>query len=265
MTVGLAFEAVTKRYGPDGPLVFRDLSISVAPGEFVVVVGPSGCGKTTLLQLAAGVEAPTAGTVRVGGAPVDGPTEETAMVFQDFVLLPWKTVLENVALGLAVQERMDPDRRRAVAREWLETVGLADVADRYPRALSGGMCQRVGLARALAVDPAVVLLDEPFGSLDAQTRHRLQGELLALWSEREQTACFVTHDVDEALFLADRVVVLSDAPAEVVAERSVPFERPRAQRRAEIEQSERFASLRTALRRDLGLTDPARAAGVEPA
>lgn len=232
--------------------VLHDVSFEVRNNEFVVIIGPSGCGKTTLLKTLAGTVKPTAGQIRIGGTPIQGPHSDVAMVFQEFVLLPWKTVVENVAIGLRVQEGLPCDERREIAHRWIETVGLEEVAYDYPGELSGGMKQRAGLARALAVDPDVLLMDEPFGSLDAQTRDRLQTELLELW-DREKTVVFVTHDIDEALFLGDRVIVLSDRPASISAHVSVNFTRPRWDRRIDIEKSEEFAELKHTLREHIGL------------
>lgn len=229
-----------------------NITFEIDRNEFVVILGSSGCGKTTLLRLLAGTITPSSGRLVIGNRPILGPDPRVAMVFQEFVLLPWKTVLENVALGLKVQEHMESDRRYAIARNWIRTVGLEDVADAYPSDLSGGMKQRVGLARAFAVDPDILLLDEPFGSLDAQTRDRMQLELLDLWN-REKTVVFVTHDIDEAIFLADRVLVLSGRPATVRRPVRVEFSRPRSKRRLEIEGSERFSRLKRDLRAEIGL------------
>lgn len=238
----------------DGLAVLEDVSFQVEAGEFVVIVGPSGCGKTTLLKTIAGLVDPSSGDVHVGGRPVVGPSREVAMVFQDFVLLPWKTVLENVALGLKVQEGMARGPRRTRAREWVRRVGLEGFEDHYPSALSGGMQQRVGLARALAVDPDILLMDEPFGSIDAQTRQALQADLLELWAEEQKTVVFVTHDVDEAIFLADRVLVLSSKPATVVGEYTVDIDRPRWDRRLEVEGCDAFERAKQAIYETIGVT-----------
>ncbi|MGM0397571.1 MAG: ABC transporter ATP-binding protein [Halobacteriota archaeon] len=247
---------VSKQYGepPDGVSVFENLSFSVADEEFVVIVGPSGCGKTTLLEMVAGITAPSAGTITVESTPIDRPSPEVAMVFQNFVLLPWKSVLENVAMGLKVQEGMAKEPREQLAREWIEKVGLAGYEDNQPSELSGGMQQRVGLARALAVDPKILLMDEPFGALDAQTRDGLQSELLELWSNEQKTVLFVTHDIEEAIYLADRILVLSEKPATIVDEMTVDIDRPRWGRRLEIESSQEFERVKARLREDLGLS-----------
>ncbi len=204
--------------------VLEDVGFVVAPHELLCVVGPSGCGKTTLLRIIGGLLAPTAGAVRVDGEPVRGPSPRTAMVFQHFGLFPWKSVRANIAYGLANRGRRDPERVESLMR----TMGLAGAGDRYPRQLSGGMRQRVGLARALAVEPEVLLMDEPFGSLDAITREQLQDELLRIW-ERDAgvTGVFITHDIDEAILLGDRIVALEANPGRVAREIAVPIPRPR--------------------------------------
>ncbi|MFB6150764.1 MAG: ABC transporter ATP-binding protein [Haloarculaceae archaeon] len=255
MTGTISLDRVSKFYGDggDGLRVFEDLSFTVEENEFVVIVGPSGCGKTTLLKIIAGVVEASEGTVRVGDSPIDGPTADTALVFQDFQLLPWKSVLENVALGLKVQENMDKGPRREIAREWLRKVGLDDFAESQPAELSGGMKQRVGLARALAVDPRILLMDEPFGSLDAQSRDALQSELLELWADQRKTILFVTHDIDEAIYLADRILVMSTKPSTILGDVAVDIDRPRWNRRLEIEQSDEFARIKGFLREKLGL------------
>ena len=218
----------------------EDVSFAVDDREFLAVVGPSGCGKTTLLRLFAGLEVPTAGSVLVDGDPVGEPGPERAMVFQSFNLFEWRTVRENVAFGLEMRG-VPGEERRGTAEEWIRTVGLEGFAGAHPGELSGGMRQRVGLARALAVDPVVLLMDEPFGALDAQTRALLQRELLEIWERQRQTVLFVTHDIGEALLLADRVVVMGTAPNDVATVVDVPFERPRHER--DLEATERFAAL----------------------
>ncbi|GAB2926194.1 ABC transporter ATP-binding protein [Nonomuraea fastidiosa] len=205
MTLGITMESLTLGYGR-GP-VLRDVDLAVRPGEVLVIVGASGSGKSTLLRAIAGLLRPRDGRVVADGAEITATSGERAMVFQDDALLPWRTVRGNVELPLRIRG-WSKARRRAVAEEWIARVGLAGHEDRLPRELSGGMRQRVQLARALAGAPRAVLMDEPFGALDAQTRAGMQALLLDVLRDTQATVVFVTHDVDEALLLADRVVVL---------------------------------------------------------
>ena len=200
------------------------VSLRITPGEFVAVVGPSGCGKTTLLNLIAGFLEPTSGRILLDGRQIDGPGPDRGVVFQSYALFPWKTVLENVAFGPRMRglPRAECEAR---ARRYLELVGLGHVADRYPRELAGGMQQRVGVVRALANEPEILLMDEPFAAVDAQTRMTLQEELARIFEERRPTIFFITHDVNEAVFLADRVLVLSRG--QLREEIAVPIGRPR--------------------------------------
>jgi NitT/TauT family transport system ATP-binding protein len=202
----------------------QDVSLEIRPGEFVAVVGPSGCGKSTILNMVAGFLPATRGEIIVGDQPVKGPGRDRGVVFQNFALLPWKTVIDNVGFGLKMRGIPKPERDR-IAREFLALAGLSHAADRYPNELSGGMQQRVGVVRALANEPDVLLMDEPFASVDAQTRMTLQEELTRIWQERPHTVLFITHDVGEAVFLADRVIVLSKG--RVLREIEVPLARPR--------------------------------------
>ncbi|MGF9763431.1 ABC transporter ATP-binding protein [Microvirga sp. 0TCS3.31] len=203
----------------------QDVSLHVREGEFVAIVGPSGCGKSTILNMVAGFLPATKGEVLVGDRPVKGPGPDRGVVFQNFALFPWKTVIENVGFGLKMRGIPKPDRDR-IAHEFLALAGLTNAADRYPNELSGGMQQRVGVVRALANEPDVLLMDEPFASVDAQTRMTLQEELTRIWQERRHTVLFITHDVGEAVFLADRVIVLSKG--QVLREIDIPISRPRA-------------------------------------
>lgn len=203
----------------------HDVSLTVRQGEFVSIVGPSGCGKTTLLNMIAGFIPVSAGEILLDGRAVSGPGPERGVVFQSFALFPWKTVLENVAFGPKMRGLARTECER-IAREYLALAGLAHAAGRYPNELSGGMQQRVGVVRALANNPDVLLMDEPFASVDAQTRMTLQEELTRIWQERRPTIVFITHDVNEAVFLADRVVVLSKG--RVLKELGVALPRPRA-------------------------------------
>jgi NitT/TauT family transport system ATP-binding protein len=204
----------------------RGISLEVGAGEFLSVLGPSGCGKSTIIGAVAGFTRVSAGELSVDGQAVRGPGPDRGVVFQQHTLFPWKTVLENVEFGLKMR-RVDRAERRRIAREVLEHVGLGEFRDHYPHQLSGGMQQRVNLARVLVNRPRVILMDEPFCSLDAQTRLQMQRMLLSLWHEFHMTVVFVTHDVDEAVFLSDRVVVLSPRPGAVKAELSIELPRPR--------------------------------------
>jgi NitT/TauT family transport system ATP-binding protein len=223
--VGLSKAFYQDRLGRWTP-VLEEIDLAVAEREFVAVVGPSGCGKTTLLRIAAGLIPPSQGQVLVDGLPVLGPGPDRAMVFQDPALLPWRTVLANMAYGVECL-RVPPKQALAVARPWLELVGLAGFDQHYPHEISGGMQQRVNLARALAVDPQILLMDEPFAALDAQTREAMQSELLTVWARAPKTVVFVTHDIGEALYLADRVVVLTARPARIREIVPVTLPRPR--------------------------------------
>jgi NitT/TauT family transport system ATP-binding protein len=206
-------------------LVFRDFSLEAREGEFVSVVGPSGCGKTTLLLLIAGLLRPQAGRIEIDAGPVRRDRGQSAIVFQQPSLLPWRTALDNVAWGLTLKGASPAEARRQ-AIESLRLVGLDDFASRYPNQLSGGMQQRINLARALAVDPRILLMDEPFASLDAQTREVMQDYLLFIWSQRRKTVVFVTHQIDEAVLLADRVVVISRGGT-TLDDIAIAFARPR--------------------------------------
>ncbi|EMA32923.1 ABC transporter ATP-binding protein [Haloarcula japonica] len=203
-----------------------DVSVSVTEGEFCCVVGPSGCGKTTLLRAIAGLETPDSGSVLVDGNPVTDPGLNRGMVFQEYALFPWRTVRGNIRFGLDRPACNCPDCEARV-RELIDLVGLKGFENAYPKELSGGMKQRVGIARALAVDPEILLMDEPFASVDARTRDHLHGELLDIWSQTEQTVVFVTHDIDEAVTLADRVVIMEADSGTVQSTITVDIDRPR--------------------------------------
>lgn len=218
---------VSHAFDIDGAVlpVLDDVSIKVAPGEFVALLGPSGCGKSTLLRLVAGLEPPRAGTLQEDGVAITGPYPSRVVVFQDPTLFPWRTVWDNVALGLEAQGILKAQRHRVDSA--LELVGLTTFRNAYPHQLSGGMAQRVALARALVNDPKILVLDEPLGKLDSLTRITMQAELVSLWQRSGFTALLVTHDVEEALFLANRVIVFSDRPARVVADIAVDRTYPR--------------------------------------
>ncbi|AYY14683.1 ABC transporter ATP-binding protein [Actinobacteria bacterium YIM 96077] len=203
-----------------------DVSFAVEQGEFISVLGPSGCGKTTVLNIVAGFEKQTDGSVLVGGREISGPSPERGVVFQSFALFPWKTVLGNVVFGLRMRG-VPRQEREPIARQYLDLVGLEGFERKFPHELSGGMQQRLGVARVLANEPEVMLMDEPFASVDAQTRRKLQEDLTGIFESKRPTVFFVTHDVDEAVFLSDRVVVLSSRPSQVNEIVTVPLERPR--------------------------------------
>ncbi|MFD2759237.1 ABC transporter ATP-binding protein [Gulosibacter faecalis] len=244
---------VTQAFRSSGQdlLVLDDVSISAKPGEFVALVGPSGSGKSTLLRLLAGLDKPLFGDVYVNGSPVRGPDPDRALVFQDPTLLPWRTVRQNVALGPQARGKLR-DSADAID-EVIEAVGLTEFAGAWPSQLSGGMAQRTALARALVGDPSLLLLDEPLGKLDALTRRNLQGRLLELWERNHPTAILVTHDVSEALLLADRVLVFSPRPARIREEVLVDLPRPRDEAAPEfVELRQRILGL---LDRDTDTTD----------
>jgi NitT/TauT family transport system ATP-binding protein len=206
--------------------VLQDFSIEISEGEFVTVIGPSGCGKTTLLRIVAGLLKPNAGEVLVAGRPSMGPSTDKAIVFQHFNLFPWRTVLANAAYGLEIQGVPKGERVKR-ATDYLDLLGLKGYEQHYPSQLSGGMRQRVGIARALAIEPRVLLMDEPFGALDALNREHLQGELEKINDARHLTVLFVTHSIDEAIYLSDRIVVMGARPGRIVEEFDVALERPR--------------------------------------
>ncbi len=213
----------------EGPLdAVTDAAITVNPGEFVSIIGPSGCGKSTLLNAVAGFLKPTRGQVMVDGEPVERPSADRGMVFQQYSLFPWKTVRENVEFGLKMKG-MEHSKREQAARTLLGLAGLLAFENQYPESLSGGMKQRVGIIRALATGPKVLLLDEPFGALDAQTRVIMQQILNNMWQRLKTSVLFVTHDIDEAIFLSDRVYCMTARPGTIKAEIKIPLERPRQQ------------------------------------
>jgi NitT/TauT family transport system ATP-binding protein len=208
-------------------VALRDVSFTTHRREFLCVVGPSGCGKSTLIRILAGLDEQTSGEVLLEGKPVAGPGRDRGMVFQGYTLFPWLTVKKNVMFGLEVNNDGKRDAE-AQARQWLDLVGLEKFADCYPHQLSGGMKQRVAIVRALANQPRILLMDEPFGALDAQTRARMQAHLLEIWRKIDITIVFITHDLDEAIFLADRILVLKPHPGEVQELIEVPVPRPRS-------------------------------------
>jgi NitT/TauT family transport system ATP-binding protein len=214
----LAFEGVRKEFDVRGTaqrfVALEDFTLAVAPGELVTVVGPSGCGKSTLLDLVTGLSAPSSGRILLDGRPITGPGLDRGIVFQQYALLPWRSAQGNVELGLEGRGLRRTERQR-IAREHLALVGLAGFEQRYPHELSGGMKQRVAIARSLAFDPEVLLMDEPFAALDAQTREQLQDELLRIWRATGKTIVFITHGIEEAVYLGQRIVVLTPRPGRV--------------------------------------------------
>jgi NitT/TauT family transport system ATP-binding protein len=228
----LNIDRVSKRYWLDREAreipALVDVSLSVADGEFVAVVGPSGCGKTSLMNIVAGLLSYEDGTVSIDGRKITGPGVDRAVVFQHSSLLPWRTIAGNIRYGMEMQKRFDAATMRTRADHFLKLVGLTGFENHYPSELSGGMQQRVNLARALAADPVVLLMDEPFAALDAQTREFMQSELLKIWTQAKKTVLFITHQINEAVYLADRVVVMSARPGRVKGTFDIPFSRPRS-------------------------------------
>jgi NitT/TauT family transport system ATP-binding protein len=206
----------------------RNVTYAVRQRELISVIGPSGCGKSTLIRILAGLDRPTTGSVRLDGKPVSGPGADRGMVFQGYTLFPWLSVKRNVMFGPKMK-KMNSTQAERKALEWLDLVGLADFAEHYPAQLSGGMKQRVAIARALANEPRILLMDEPFGALDAQTRCSMQAHLLRIWQAVDVTILFITHDLDEAIYLSDRIVVLGARPGRIVEIIDVPVSRPRSQ------------------------------------
>ena len=238
-------------------VVLDHVSLDVATSQFVCLLGPSGCGKTTLIRIVVGLTQPDGGTVAVDGKRVRGTTTECSIVFQNYGLLPWRTVMGNVEFGLEIR-RVPRDERRRIAQRQIERVGLTGFERHFPHQLSGGMQQRCGLARALTKDPKVLLMDEPFAAVDMQTREFLQDELLKVWHEVRTTVIFVTHSIDEAIYLSDRVVVLSPRPGRIVADVAVDLPRPRYA--TDVKSLPRFGQLRHVVREAL-LSGHAAAAG----
>ena len=229
----LRVDNLAKRYGArrggrsgTALRVFDGLSFTIADGEFVSIIGPSGCGKTTVLNLVAGLDTPSGGRITVDGVPVSGPGLDRGIVFQEFALFPWLTVSENVAFGLKSMGVPAAERTRKAAH-FVDLVGLTEFAGYYPNQLSGGMRQRVGLGRALAIEPSVLLMDEPFGALDAQTRVTMQNALADIWLDTRKTVLFITHDIRESIFLSDRVIALGGRPSQIVLDLRIDMPRPR--------------------------------------
>ncbi|WP_426514266.1 ABC transporter ATP-binding protein [Dactylosporangium sp. McL0621] len=242
MSTDISIRAVAKVFPLDGRqfVALDEITLEIAKSEFVAIVGPSGCGKSTLLNIVAGLERPSGGEARVGGEPVTGPGPDRGVIFQQFALFPWLTVRKNVEFGLRTAG-VPRAQRRARAEHFIDLVGLSRFADALPKTLSGGMKQRCAIARAYAVDPQILLMDEPFGALDSLTRVRLQEQLLQTWSRDQRTVMFVTHDVDEAVFLAGRVVVMAANPGRIVEIVDVGLPYPRTE---DVRLGPEFAALR---------------------
>lgn len=221
----LELKDLSKSFGADARIL-KDISLGVHRREFLTVIGPSGCGKSTLARILAGLESISSGQANINGQPISGPGPDRGMVFQKYTLFPWLTVKENVMFGLTAQG-YGSAKAQGEASEWVEMIGLAKFADHYPKQLSGGMQQRVAIARSLATRPKVLLMDEPFGALDAQTRLRMQQHLIEIWQNIDVTVVFITHDLDEAIYLADRILVLKPNPGEIQSIIDVPLSRPR--------------------------------------
>lgn len=225
----LKLDDITVRFEPKGKppvTALDDVSLEVSQDTFSVIVGPSGCGKSTLLRLVAGLEAPTNGSLQLAGIPIDGPSADRGMVFQSYTLFPWLTVRDNVMFGPKLKN-LPKSECEDIADDLIKAVHLEGFENAYPRELSGGMRQRVALARALANDPKILLMDEPFGALDSQTRQLMQELLLDVWQSRRKTVLFITHDIDEAIFLGDEVHVMSARPGKIKQSMNIDIERPR--------------------------------------
>jgi NitT/TauT family transport system ATP-binding protein len=240
---GVGVEFPTAR----GPMrVLDDVSFDVAQGEFVSIIGPSGCGKTTLMNIVGGFVTPTEGSVLLDGQPVRGPGPDRGVIFQEYGVFPWLTVRQNIAFGLGLgASRVPPPEREAVVERYMTLMGLKDFADHHPKHLSGGMRQRLALARAYAVRPEFLLMDEPFGALDAQTRTAMQDLLLQVLDSESKTVLLITHSVDEAIYLSSRIVVVTARPARIRTIVDVPFAYPRAE---DLHEDPRFAALRSQIR-----------------
>ncbi|HEY6610396.1 MAG TPA: ABC transporter ATP-binding protein [Pseudomonas sp.] len=236
----MEFSAKNERGQAEQVVALQDFNLEVREGEFLSVLGPSGCGKSTFLSILAGLANKSAGSIHIDGQPLQGINANQGVVFQGYALFPWRTVLENIEVGLEIRGVGKAERRER-AREYLELVGLHGFGARYPHEISGGMKQRVAIARSLVYEPDVLLMDEPFAALDAQTREILQGELLRIWDQHKKTIVFITHSLDEAIFLSDRIAVMTHRPGRIKEIIEVPLARPRL---AEVRNSEEFVHLR---------------------
>ncbi|MFZ0613436.1 MAG: ABC transporter ATP-binding protein [Desulfobacterales bacterium] len=237
MALSLEISGLKKFYPATAPedtvQVFDQIDCRVEQGEFLTIVGPSGCGKTTLLRMIAGLEEISAGEIRLNGEHLNGCNEKVGLVFQEYALFPWRKLRQNIEVGLEIKG-VPARERRAEAMKYIAAFGLEGFENKYPKELSGGMKQRVAIARTLITNPQIVLMDEPFGSLDSQTRNTMQNFLLKIWAERKDTILFVTHNVDEAVYLSDRIAVLSPRPAKILKVFDVTLERPRERTSREV-------------------------------
>lgn len=237
MALSLEISGLKKTYpavAPEDPVqVFDQIDCRVEQGEFLTIVGPSGCGKTTLLRMIAGLEEISAGEIRLNGEHLNGCNEKVGLVFQEYALFPWRKLRQNIEVGLEIKG-VPARERRAEAMKYIAAFGLEGFENKYPKELSGGMKQRVAIARTLIANPQIVLMDEPFGSLDSQTRNTMQNFLLKIWAERKDTILFVTHNVDEAVYLSDRIAVLSPRPAKILKVFDVTLKRPRERTSREV-------------------------------
>ncbi|MDO5845148.1 MAG: ABC transporter ATP-binding protein [Methanocorpusculum sp.] len=225
-----------------------NINLEIHDDEFVCLLGPSGCGKTTLLRMIGGLDVPTSGKVEIDGKIVDRPSPKMTMVFQEYSLYPWRTIAENVGFGLEMMG-IEKSEREKIVSDRLKDVGLSEFGNSYPHELSGGMRQRAAVARALASDPAVMLMDEPFGALDAQTRNKMQNELLRLWESTKKTILFVTHSVDEAVYMSDKIVILTPRPGKIHKIYEVPLARPRDRTSVE------FANIRKSVLKEIEMLE----------
>jgi len=222
------FSRVTRKATRDY-IALEDINLEIEPNTFVSIIGPSGCGKSTLLNIIAGLSQPSTGTVAIAGVPITGPGPDRGVVFQNYALMPWMTVMDNIRFAIeTVNPKLSSARQKAIAQEYIDLVGLRGAEQRHPHELSGGMKQRVGIARALAINPQILLMDEPFGALDALTRGFLQDEVERIWEQQRQTVVLITHSIEEALLLSDKIVMMTRGPAARIAQiLDVPFPRPR--------------------------------------
>ncbi len=248
----LEIVSLTKTFGGEGNttanLVLDAVSFTVPQNQFVCLLGPSGCGKTTLLRIVAGLTEQSSGGIAVEGKPVHGPGQDRSLVFQNYGLLPWRTVMGNVEFGLEIRG-VPKTKRRAICQHHIERVGLKGYEKHYPHEISGGMQQRTALARAFSKDPKILLMDEPFAAVDMQTREMLQDELLKIWNGNKTTVLFVTHSIEEAIYLGDRVLVMGARPGRIVADIETGLPRPRSE--TDVKSSARFDDLRRRVRETL--------------